>query len=181
MTITDDQSLLQSPKFAVFSGSERLDLGPKHASVICESEAQARHMITLWPGTGYYEPMQSDAPPAVPTGTPELRITSHFNQLSEAEHERLSLLIEECSEVIQAATKILRHGYASNNNGQLQEANRQAIERELGHVQNAYRLMLLAGDVDPNKVAVHADSKARRIAPFLHHQAPPATNHPIPE
>lgn len=37
----------------------------------------------------------------------------HFNQLKPSEAERLACLIEECGEVIQAAGKILRHGYKS--------------------------------------------------------------------
>ena len=42
-------------------------------------------------------------------------MTAHFNGLSESEQERLSILIEECGEVVQAACKILRHGYESFN------------------------------------------------------------------
>ena len=38
-------------------------------------------------------------------------MSSHFNKLTPAQAERLAILIEECGEVIQAATKILRHGY----------------------------------------------------------------------
>ncbi len=37
----------------------------------------------------------------------------HFNGLHPAEAERLALLIEECGEVVQAASKVLRHGYKS--------------------------------------------------------------------
>src|SRR5574343_752810 len=36
-------------------------------------------------------------------------MTNHFNRLSEAELERLAILIEECGEVAQAACKVIRH------------------------------------------------------------------------
>jgi hypothetical protein len=36
-----------------------------------------------------------------------------FNQLTDAEAERLALLAEECGEVVQVIGKILRHGYES--------------------------------------------------------------------
>lgn len=36
-----------------------------------------------------------------------------MNQMTEAERERLEMLAEEAAEVIQAVTKILRHGYDS--------------------------------------------------------------------
>ena len=168
---TTPTTLLQSGKFVVFSGSERLDLGPKRPSVICESEAQALHMITLWPGTGYYEPIVSDPP----SNAPPQRLTAHYNLLTEAEHERLSVLAEECSEVIQAACKILRHGYESNNNGQLPQTNRQELEGEIGHVHHAIQRMIRAHDVKPNNIESASNIKALYITPYLHHQKPLAT------
>lgn len=41
--------------FAVYSGSEKLDLGPKRVSCLCRSEEQARHMAAFWGPHGYYE------------------------------------------------------------------------------------------------------------------------------
>lgn len=35
----------------------------------------------------------------------------HYNELTPEEHERLSLLMEECGEVVQIIGKIFRHGY----------------------------------------------------------------------
>jgi NTP pyrophosphatase (non-canonical NTP hydrolase) len=61
----------------------------------------------------------------------------HFNQLSPAEAERLAFLIEECGEVIQAASKVLRHGYESfDPTIPIHErlTNRGALARELGDV-----------------------------------------------
>lgn len=60
----------------------------------------------------------------------------HFNKLTPAEDERLAILIEECAEVIQAATKIQRHGYESTDPDS-GETNRAALERERGDLQGA--------------------------------------------
>lgn len=50
-------------RYAVFSGSENFEYGPKSPSVLCESQNQARHMAKFWE-TGYWEelpvPIQTD-------------------------------------------------------------------------------------------------------------------------
>lgn len=103
-------------------------------------------------------------------------MTRHFNCLSEAEQERLSILIEECGEVVQAACKILRHGYESTNpkavtpDDEFPETNRQGIERELGDLQHALLRMERAGDVSPQRIVERQNSKPERIKPYLHHQ-----------
>lgn len=69
-------------------------------------------------------------------------------QLSPAEHERLVILIEELGESIQAATKILRHGYDSTN--PLAESplnNRDQLECELADVLSIVELMYENKDV----------------------------------
>ena len=93
----------------------------------------------------------------------------HFNKLTPAEDERLTLLIEECAEVIQAATKIQRHGYAGAypDSG---ETNRAALERELGDLTWAIQFMRAHGDVSGPCIAQAMNQKARRVAPYLHHQ-----------
>lgn len=98
-------------------------------------------------------------------------MTDHFNGLTEAEQERLAILVEECGEAIQAACKILRHGYESTNPLNLAaETNRAALERELGHVGHAVRRMEKEGDVNPLALCASAASKAKGILLYLHHQ-----------
>jgi NTP pyrophosphatase (non-canonical NTP hydrolase) len=92
-----------------------------------------------------------------------------FNKLSDAESERLALLIEECGEVIQAATKVLRHGWASRyDNG---EANREALEREIGDVQAI--LFLMAERIDYRRGAAAQAEAAKLVklkaGKYLHH------------
>jgi hypothetical protein len=97
--------------------------------------------------------------------------TSHFNALTEAEQERLAILIEECGEVVQAGCKILRHGYGSTNpNIPLSENNRQMLERELGDLMHAMNRMVEQHDLDWYVIERRTFSKPERIKPYLHHQ-----------
>lgn len=91
--------------------------------------------------------------------------------LSDAERERLALLLEECGEVQQIIGKILRHGYESNNplipN---HPTNRQLLELEMGHVRAAYFMMTAEGDLDIEKVGVSLLRKQISVGQWLHFQ-----------
>ena len=90
--------------------------------------------------------------------------------LTPAEIERLAMLMEECGEVIQAAGKILRHGWASQSpyGG---KTNRVALERELGDVRAMVNVMIDAGDVRLADVQSWQRRKRERMAMWTHHQA----------
>lgn len=92
-----------------------------------------------------------------------------FNQLTPAEAERLALLIEECGEVIQAACKILRHGYESRHPTTLIH-NRADLEKELGDLQAALLLLVRADDIDFEHVEMFRDDKIANVRRYLHHQ-----------
>jgi hypothetical protein len=97
-------------------------------------------------------------------------MTNHFNQLTEAEQERLSILIEECSEVQQIGCKILRHGYESYSPKSIdKETNREALQRELGDLMHALGRMLKLKDLDHTKINERQVSKAEHVKPYLHH------------
>lgn len=73
--------------------------------------------------------------------------------LTPAEQERLTWLIEECSEVIKAGTKILRHGYRSYNPDKPAYGdNRRDLEMEIGDVLSAVGLMLNAEDIQETHI-----------------------------
>jgi hypothetical protein len=95
-------------------------------------------------------------------------MAQHFNQLDEGQQERLAVLIEECSEVIQAGTKILRHGYDSHHpfTG---ENNRIALEREIADLLHILKWMY---DVDISKVRITERLVAGKpnAAKYMHHQ-----------
>ena len=54
-----------------------------------------------------------------------------FNGLSEEQEEILTIMMEECAEIIQTIAKIKRHGYSSYHPDGA-ETNRDALIREMG-------------------------------------------------
>ncbi|MCP4596182.1 MazG nucleotide pyrophosphohydrolase domain-containing protein [Neptuniibacter sp.] len=99
----------------------------------------------------------------------------HFNKLTPAEAERLSILAEECAEVIQAIGKIQRHGFDSRHpNGG--PSNRNWLEKELGDVLAAKHLMLEGGDIDDEHIGKSFTNKLFTIPEYLHHN-----NHLFPD
>lgn len=98
----------------------------------------------------------------------------HFNGLTPAEAERLSLLAEECAEVVQAVTKILRHGYQSYDpTACISErmTNQQALGKEMGHVLAAMQMLENAKDVHWIDVERGKDNKLATVDRWLHHQS----------
>lgn len=93
----------------------------------------------------------------------------HFNELNPAEHERLALLAEELAESIQIIGKILRHGY-ENYHPVSGSTNRELLEKELGHLNNAISMMYEAKDLNIIKIVEHADDKRMTINEYLRHQ-----------
>ena len=97
-----------------------------------------------------------------------------FNQLTDAEAERLALLLEELGEAQQAIGKILRHGYASmrpmNVEADNDIYNRDDLEKELGDVAAAISLMCDAGDINPLRIKQYQLQKLENVEKYLHHQ-----------
>jgi len=90
-----------------------------------------------------------------------------FNQLTDAQAERLYILSEELGETQQAIGKILRHGYESGWNG---SNNRSDLEKEIGHVYNSVNRLLIASDLNMDGIVNSGHLKQKSILPFLHHQ-----------
>jgi NTP pyrophosphatase (non-canonical NTP hydrolase) len=93
-----------------------------------------------------------------------------FNRLTDAEEERLHLLIEEMGEAIQAAGKILRHGYESNHPSTPDFKNRDGLESELGDVFYAIWLLGEGKDINPERVGAWQIQKSEKVKQYLHHQ-----------
>ncbi len=100
------------------------------------------------------------------------RMTSHFNQLTEAKDERLTLLSEECSEVIQAICKIQRHGYEGSNPDIPSPSpdNRALLAKEISHVMLVIHMMTEVRDVTKGSIALFRRKKVKSIGQWLHHQ-----------
>lgn len=93
----------------------------------------------------------------------------HFNELTPAEAERLAYLIEECGEVIQACTKILRHGYKSRNPSSEDSANNQdMLEMEIADIKKALRLMFMNKDINLDRVQAYENYPHKN---YFHHQS----------
>lgn len=93
----------------------------------------------------------------------------NFSRLNPAEIERLSILSEECGEVIQAISKILRHGFESDNEGKLPVSNRSHLAQEIGHVQFCIDWLVGASDVELIVIEQQRVLRPQRIQPYLHH------------
>jgi NTP pyrophosphatase (non-canonical NTP hydrolase) len=91
--------------------------------------------------------------------------------LTPAQAERLAFLAEECAEVIQAVTKIQRHGFDSYNPDAPQKGdNRHQLEVELGDLTAAMGLCNDGGDVDAAHVRTHKLAKRAKMGRYFHHQ-----------
>lgn len=80
--------------------------------------------------------------------------------MNDQEHEILSITQEECSEVIQAVSKIFRFGLDTEWKG---ESNREHLEEEVGDLQAMIHLMIQSGLVNEHKVADAANKKLEKL------------------
>jgi hypothetical protein len=95
-------------------------------------------------------------------------MSDHFNKLTPAQAEALALLAEECAEVVQAVTKILRHGLDSEH-PHSGDNNRETLNEEIGDVQAAIEICR-AQDVTDSAAILNAKfSKLLRVGRYLHH------------
>ena len=91
--------------------------------------------------------------------------------LTNAEIERLVLIIEEAGEVVQAATKVLRHGYECYSPfDEKKRTNRFLLECELADLLGVIDFAVENKDID---IAVINDYKEHKMAnayEYLHYQ-----------
>lgn len=87
---------------------------------------------------------------------------------TDAENERLDILVEEMGEVICAISAIRRFGFEGRNPELLlSSTNREDLTRELGDVTNAINMLTEANDVDAIAVIERADAKSENIGKWL--------------
>ena len=99
----------------------------------------------------------------------EFRGDSGIPGLSPAEIERLSMLAEECGEVVQAVGKVLRHGWdCSSPYGS--RTNRVTLEREVGDVRAIVGLMLDSHDLHLAEVQTWQRRKRAAVPKWTHYQ-----------
>lgn len=92
----------------------------------------------------------------------------HFNNLSPEQAEALALLAEECAEVIQAITKIQRHGLWSEH-PESGEPNQHTLKREIGDLMAALRICEVQRLIEWGSVVGARDKKLMKVTRYLHH------------
>jgi NTP pyrophosphatase (non-canonical NTP hydrolase) len=87
--------------------------------------------------------------------------------LSLEDRERLAELIEECGEIIQAATKTLKHGWESTyDNG---VTNRTQLAMEIGDLSWHTQDLANNGLIDGGIVRLTYDSRHARVSKYRHY------------
>lgn len=81
--------------------------------------------------------------------------------LRESQRELLVMLAEECGEVVQRVTKILRWGYTVNP--YTGHHNRATLEAELGDLFAIVRILHARGEVDWVRVVAQSDAKIHAL------------------
>lgn len=89
----------------------------------------------------------------------------HFNKLTPSEAERLSILSEECGEVIRAIGKIQRHGWKCQGYN-----NRENLEIEIGDLSSIIQLMVQNEDINEDHIFDNRNTHEKKIRGFTHHQ-----------
>ena len=97
-------------------------------------------------------------------------VTNNVELPSQAKAERLTWLIEECGEVIQAACKILRFGYESDNQGKRAHDNRAHLSYEVGQLMYITYVMHELTDLQIDPIEEGFNTKYKRLLQYARHQ-----------
>ena len=90
--------------------------------------------------------------------------------MNAADRELLVCLIEECSEVIHAATKYIRHGADSYNPTLLTSpSNKQQLNKEIGDLGAIMELLDQRAILSDDVIHDYREGKLRRLNQYLHH------------
>lgn len=100
-------------------------------------------------------------------------MTNVLDPANEEQTERLVLLVEECAEVIQAATKVLRFGFSERYPDMRDNCtNKEALEYEIGNLM-ANAALVINNDLDKNNVLIGFRSKVEKLPQYTN-QSPEA-------
>ena len=92
-----------------------------------------------------------------------------MNKLTNAQNERLALLMEECGEVIHIIGKIQRHGMDSFNPYDPNETpNKKRLAAEIADLTISLALIVHSGDIDEDDIESIAEITIKNLRKFLH-------------
>lgn len=97
-----------------------------------------------------------------------MALHEHFNNLNPAQHEALTKLAEEASEIVQACMKAMLHGLDSQEPG-CALTNKEKIENELGDLLFFMNIAADQGVIHSKKVQLAGERRAKRVNHYLHH------------
>jgi len=93
---------------------------------------------------------------------------SNINNLSDAELERLSILMEEMAESQQMISKVIRFRYLSHHPKDINKiTNKERLEEELGHVLNIINMICNSNDLDYETILKYKKIKENTIKSYL--------------
>lgn len=93
--------------------------------------------------------------------------------MTEEERERLTFLIEECSEIIQIASKTLVHGWDSYHPNDPKVTNRVLLEEEISDVETMIAAMGNRGDIADHRPRHIMEEKwAKKVRRGKHQSGP---------
>lgn len=91
------------------------------------------------------------------------------NKLSNAQQERLILLVEEMGEATQIVGKTLLHGYDSSHPDSPDINNKMHLEKEIGDIEIIIEMLVGNGDIGRIQINAYKAQKRLRKTNYLHY------------
>ena len=93
--------------------------------------------------------------------------------LTKYQDELLEILVEECGEIIQEKSKIIRFGIDEDSHHIIGQTHRQCLEQELGDMLGMIQLLVDSDiGITYNGLQEAADRKKKKVVQWMTHQKP---------
>lgn len=95
-------------------------------------------------------------------------MSTKIKPVNKAQEEAIVLLMEECGEVIQACSKILRHGLGSTHpNSPLGPTNQDYLNKEVGDLMTAIDISIEENVLIDSRICFSRSEKRRSVQQYL--------------